>query len=146
MERANALSDFSEWSINLDHYSLEHKDREEIFIEPRLLKLLNFLYANANKVVKRAELMDLVWEDVVVTEESLTKAIFDLRKFLQENFNAPPQIVTIRKVGYKLVLQQPSTPVKTRYRVLRLVGKALVYIVLFAVVFSILVRAIRYEN
>jgi DNA-binding winged helix-turn-helix (wHTH) protein len=146
MERAKALSDFSGWSINLDHYSLENKDHEEIFIEPRLLRLLNFLCANANKVVKRAELMDLVWEDVVVTEESLTKAVFDLRKFLQENFEVAPQIVTIRKVGYKLVLQQASPPPVPKYRVLLWVGKALVYIVVFAVVLSIVIRAIRYEN
>jgi DNA-binding winged helix-turn-helix (wHTH) protein len=146
MERAKALSDFSEWSINLDHYSLENKDHEEIFIEPRLLRLLNFLCLNANKVVKRAELMELVWEDVVVTEESLTKAVFDLRKFLQENFEEAPQIITIRKVGYKLVLTQKSLRPGPKYRILRWAGKALVYIILFAVVFSILVRAIRYEN
>ena len=146
MERAKVLSGFSEWSINLDHYSLENKDHEEIFVEPRLLRLLNFLCANANKVVKRAELMDLVWGDVVATEESLTKAVFDLRKFLQENFEVAPQIVTIRKVGYKLVLQQTSSLPVRKYRVLRWVGKALAYIVAFAVVFSIVVRAIRYEN
>lgn len=146
MERVKALSDFNEWRINLDHFSLENKDHEEIFVEPRLLRLLNFLCANANKVVKRAELMDLVWEDVVVTKESLTKAVFDLRKFLQENFEAAPQIVTIRKVGYKLVLQSKSSPVATKYRVLRLVGKVLVYLAAFAVAFTILVRAIRYDQ
>ena len=145
MQPLRELSEFSKWKINLDHYSLENEKGEEIFVEPRLLKLLSFLYANANKVIKRNELVDHVWKDVVVTEESLSKAIFDLRKFLVENFKSVPQILTIRKVGYKLELKGHTTPTHN-YRFIRLTVKVLVYALVLVSIFSILVRAIRYEN
>lgn len=142
MQRGKELPEFSKWRINMNHYSLENEDKEELFIEPRLLKLLHFLSANANKVITRTELIDLVWKDVVVTEESLSKAVFDLRKFLLENFKNAPQIVTIRKVGYKLVLQAPSPTHK--YRILRRAGRVLAYTLGFLLLLAILVRAIRY--
>lgn len=145
MHRASERSEFSKWKINLDHYCLENENKEELFIEPRLLKLLDVLKANAGKVVKRGDLIELVWKDVIVTEESLSKAVFDLRKFLAENFKDSPQIVTIRKVGYKLVLQA-SSPRRDKYRILRLGGKVLVYMIGFLVLLGILIRAIRYEN
>src|SRR5690349_6945594 len=112
MQPVKALSEFRKWKINLNHYSLENEKGEEMFVEPRLLKLLDFLYSNANKVVKRNDLVDHVWEDVIVTEESLSKAVFDLRRFLNGNFKDAPHIVTIRKVGYKLELK--AQPASTR--------------------------------
>lgn len=136
--------EFDKWKINLDHYSLENDKGDELFVEPRLLKLYYFLHANANKVIKRDELVERVWEDVVVTEESLSKAVFDLRKFLAENFKDAPSIITIRKVGYKLELK--ATTPANNYRILRLAGKVFASIIILAFLFIIIVRAIRYEN
>ena len=145
MKPLKGLSEFGDWKINLNHYSLVNGEEEEIFVEPRLLKLLHCLSTNANKVIKRTELVDHVWGDVIVTDESLSKAIFDLRKLLIENFKDAPQIKTIRKVGYKLELQLQTVPLHN-YRFLRLTAKILVYIFAFGLLFSIVVRAIRYEN
>ena len=145
MQPLKQLSDFGKWKINMNHYNLENEKGEEIFVEPRLLKLLNLLYANANKVITRDELVDHVWEGVVVTEESLSTAVFDLRKFLVGNFKSAPQIVTIRKVGYKLELKAQTAPTH-RYRIVRMTAKVLVYILIAVSMFIILVRAIRYEN
>jgi DNA-binding winged helix-turn-helix (wHTH) protein len=143
MQPLKEFSEFGKWKINLDHYSLINKHGDEIFVEPRLLKLLNLLSANANKVVKRNDLVSYVWEDVVVTEESLSKAISDLRKFMNEKFKDAPRIVTIRKVGYKLELTAQTAPLQN-YRFLRLAAKALIYVFISFLVFVILVRAIRY--
>jgi len=145
MQPLKEFSEFGKWKINLNHYSLINKQGAEIFVEPRLLKLLSFLSTNENKVVKRNDLVNHVWADVVVTEESLSKAIFDLRKFLNENFKDAPQIVTIRKVGYKLESTVQITP-SQNYRVLRLASIVLISICITVLVFSIIVRAIRYEN
>jgi len=145
MQALKERSEFGKWKINLNHYKLENEKGEELFVEPRLLKLLNFLYANANKVVKRDELVGHVWEDVIVTEESLSKAIFDLRKFLTGNFKDAPHIMTIRKVGYKLELKAQIKPAH-KYRFIRVAAKVLVYILILVTLFIIVVRAIRYEN
>jgi DNA-binding winged helix-turn-helix (wHTH) protein len=81
---------------------------------------------------------------VVVTDESLSKAIFDLRKFLLGNFTGVPHIVTIRKVGYKLELKE-TTPTHN-HRIVRSIAKVFVYILALIALFIIIVRAIRYEN
>jgi transcriptional activator of cad operon len=145
MKPLKGLSEFGKWKVNLDHYSLVNIKGEEIFVEPRLLKLLHCLSTNANKVIKRNELVDHVWGDIVVTDESLSKAIFDLRKFLIENFKDVPEIKTIRKVGYKLELARKTVPLH-HYRFLRLTVKVLVYILALGLLLSIVVRAVRYEN
>ena len=145
MQPLKEHSEFASWMINLNHYSLINKQGDEIFVEPRLLKLLNLLSTNANKVVKRNELVDHVWENVVVTEESLSKDFFDLRKFLNEKFEDAPQIVTIRKVGYKLESKVKTTPSRN-YRFLRLTAKVVIYFLIAALAFSLIVRAIKYEN
>jgi DNA-binding winged helix-turn-helix (wHTH) protein len=145
MQPQKERSEFASWKINLSHYSLINKHGDEIFVEPRLLKLLSLLSTNANKVVKRRELVDQVWENVVVTDESLSKAIFDLRKFLHETFEDAPQILTIRKVGYKLESKIPATP-SQNYRFLRLTAKLFIYFLIAALMFVLIVRAVRYEN
>ena len=56
---------------------------------------------NANGSVVR-RLIDAVWRDVQVNEESLTKGIFDLRRFCEEKAMTQIEIRTIRNVGYQL--------------------------------------------
>lgn len=51
-------------------------------LEPRLMKLLCQLTENAGKVVSRDHLIEKLWPRVVVNENSLTRAISDLRKAL----------------------------------------------------------------
>jgi hypothetical protein len=53
--------------------------------------------------------------------------------------------MTIRKVGYKLVLQAHPAGVH-KYHLLRQVGKVMAYVIGLFLLFVIVVRAIRYEN
>ena len=56
---------------------------EERQLEPRLIKLLCFLGANEELVLSREELIQELWPRVIVNENSLTRAISELRKQLQ---------------------------------------------------------------
>lgn len=77
---------------------------EERQLEPRLIKLLCFLAANEERVLSRDELVQELWPRVVVNENSLTRAISELRKQLQStNSSTPNYIETIPKRGYRLV-------------------------------------------
>jgi len=51
-------------------------------LEPRLMRLLCLLTENVGKVVSRDHLIEKLWPRVVVNENSLTRAISDLRKAL----------------------------------------------------------------
>jgi len=74
-------------------------------LEPRIMFLLCVLAANTGNVVSRNDLMTTLWPRVVVNENSLTRAISELRKALEAPVNEPERaglIDTIPKKGYRL--------------------------------------------
>lgn len=93
-------------------------------IEPRLMHLLCYLAANELSVIDRDTLVDLLWPNVIVNENSLTRAISELRKQLKDGCER--QIIeTIPKKGYRLTVSpsiqlvtpaSPSQPQTTEER------------------------------
>ncbi|HLT64289.1 MAG TPA: winged helix-turn-helix domain-containing protein [Pseudohongiella sp.] len=75
-------------------------------LEPRLIKLLCLLAAAEGQVLTREELFTALWPRVVVNENSLTRAVSDLRKALNPEPAAPAckngMIETVPKRGYRL--------------------------------------------
>ena len=108
LERKPALSrEFSvgEWRVlpQLNRIKLCGAG-EERQLEPRLIKLLCYLAANEERVLSREELVQELWPRVVVNENSLTRAISELRKQLHSpNSRVPNYIETIPKRGYRLL-------------------------------------------
>ena len=49
-------------------------------VEPKALDLLQVLLARAPRVVDKAEIFSIVWKDVAVTDNALTRAIAQLEK------------------------------------------------------------------
>lgn len=80
-----------------------HRGDQIVHVEPRMMQLLCLLTAQRNVVQERAALLAAVWPDVTVNDESLTKAISDLRKALGDAARQPTFIETIPKVGYRLI-------------------------------------------
>ena len=81
-------------------------------LEPRLTKLLCYLAANQSRVISRDELVKELWPKVIVNENSLTRAVSELRKQLfVENDFCSAYIETIPKRGYRLLLaiEEPSS-------------------------------------
>lgn len=72
-------------------------------MQPQLLDVSGVLAARAGEVVSRDTLLEAVWHGKVVTEESLTRAISELRKALGDKANTPSYIQTIPKKGYRLL-------------------------------------------
>ncbi len=103
------------------------------------------LLNNLGKFVSRRELIDEMWPDTVVTEQSLTRVVSDLRKFLRLNYPAPPVIETASKQGYRMsysVLNvTPDSAVRSPFwKVLRLIGYGFGALVLLVLV----VRGLNY--
>ncbi len=72
-------------------------------IEPRVMEVLVHLAARAGRVVSRQELREAVWGTTVVTDQTMTRAIWELRNALGDDHEAPRIIETIRKGGYRLI-------------------------------------------
>ncbi|MGB8258859.1 MAG: winged helix-turn-helix domain-containing protein [Terracidiphilus sp.] len=71
--------------------------------EPKAFRVLLYLLRNPQKLVRKEELLDAVWGDAAVTENSLTRAIAQLRRLLGDDAREPRYIETVATVGYRLV-------------------------------------------
>ncbi len=101
-----------EWQVDPAlNLMVDRQTDEQRHLEPRLMKLLCFLAANQGTVVSRDELVALLWPRVIVNENSLTRAISELRKQLDAPATpARKAVQTIPKRGYRLGV--PVTPIR----------------------------------
>src|SRR3990167_2341354 len=74
----------------------------ETQLEPRLMKLLLALAQVPGSVVSKEVLAGQVWDDQYVTSDTVTVAIYELRKALGDSARQPSYIKTIRKSGFQL--------------------------------------------
>lgn len=79
------------------------QDGTEQELAPRLMRLLVYLAERPGEVCTREALLAAVWSGLVVTEDSLTQAISELRKVFGDDPRQPTVIRTIRNVGYQLI-------------------------------------------
>jgi len=72
-------------------------------VEPKAMRVLTLLAANAGQVITRHELEDEIWTDMVVGPDSLTNTVIKLRRALGDDAKNPSIIETIPKTGYRLI-------------------------------------------
>ena len=73
-------------------------------LEPKVMELLLCLGQANGSVVSREELFSAVWPGVTVGEDTLTRAIFKLRRALGDDPKAPRFVETVPKRGYRLLV------------------------------------------
>lgn len=100
--RTGEIAKVGRWEFSANYGIIKSPKGKVLLIEPRLCKLLYFLSLNVHDIVPRSYLVEHIWTDTIVNEESLTRAVSDLRKLLSENFNDALTIETIRGRGYYL--------------------------------------------
>jgi transcriptional activator of cad operon len=88
------------------------KDGVTVKLEPRTMRLLVGLAERAGQVVAVEELLDLVWKDVVVSPDSVYRAVASLRRVLGDDAKDPKYIANVMRRGYRLVASV-STGVST---------------------------------
>jgi uncharacterized protein (TIGR02996 family) len=72
-------------------------------LEPRVMDVLVALAARAPEPVTRAELIDSVWGDAIVTDSVLSRSVSILREQLGDDRAEPRFIETLSKKGYRLL-------------------------------------------
>lgn len=76
-------------------------DNEDVIIDNRLSKLLDFFCQNPKIVFSRDELINEVWNGSILTDQVITQAIFELRKTLKSaERHSMGYITTVPKRGY----------------------------------------------
>ncbi len=77
-------------------------------ISPKLFDTLELLVENAGRVVEKDEMMESLWHDTFVEENSLSQNIFQLRKVLKNGGSEQNYIETIPKRGYRFAAETLS--------------------------------------
>ncbi len=93
---------FGDVEVREREFSLIKKG-ETISVEPKAFRLLLILLRNPGKLISKEELLNAVWGDAAVTENSLTRSIALLRRLLGDESRNPRYIETVTSVGYRLL-------------------------------------------
>ena len=86
------------------------RDGRPVDLSPRLVEILAFLAQRNGEIVTKEELLEKFWPDVNVTENTLTRAIADIRIALGDTASEPKYIQTLARRGYKWVASRTSGP------------------------------------
>ena len=78
---------------------------ERVELGERCFEALLALLEQPGEVVSKRSLIDTVWPDAVVGEESLVKAVSELRAALDDTPAAPRYIQTVPRRGYRFVAE-----------------------------------------
>ena len=113
------------------------RGEERVRLEARTMRLLLCLAATPGEVVSIDALLDQVWSGVVVTPDSVYQAVAALRRLLGDDAKQPAYIVTVPRLGYRLVAPVESLadapaaqpPVRTRSRTYVLLALGILLVV-----------------
>lgn len=92
------------------------RGEERVRLEARTMRLLLCLAETPGEVVSIDALLNQVWSGVVVTPDSVYQAVAGLRRLLGDDAKQPAYIVTVPRLGYRLVApveslaEAPSAP------------------------------------
>ena len=78
-------------------------------IPEKAFQTLVHLVRNSGTLLTKDELLETVWRDVVVEENNLVKAIYAIRRFLDDISENPKYIETVPKHGYRFVAKVKRT-------------------------------------
>ena len=87
------------------------RGEERVRLEARTMRLLLCLAETPGEVVSIDALLNQVWSGVVVTPDSVYQAVAALRRLLGDDAKQPAYIVTVPRLGYRLVAPVESTAV-----------------------------------
>jgi DNA-binding response OmpR family regulator len=91
-----------EFILNRENFTL-HKNHEEIELNAKEFKILEFLMENKGKVFTKKKLYEAVWEEPYFGDDNTIMVhISHIREKIEEDARTPKYLKTIRGIGYKL--------------------------------------------
>ncbi|HQU83535.1 MAG TPA: helix-turn-helix domain-containing protein [Pyrinomonadaceae bacterium] len=80
-----------------------------IQLTPKQFDLLLYFVKNAGRITKKSELLDAVWADTFIEENTLARNVSWLRKLLEDGANGEQMIETVPKLGYRFIPEVTQT-------------------------------------
>lgn len=103
----STVYEFHEFRLDVQSHRLFRRGSASsvVALTPKAIDVLLALIRNRNRLLTKAELLDLVWKDSFVEESNLTQTIFVLRKTLGDSTKEPRFILTVPNRGYQFVAE-----------------------------------------
>ena len=91
---------FDQFRLDVERGTLHGPGESVLTVRPKAFALLRYLVENPGRLHGRTELLETLWPGVVVTDDSLTQCISDLRHAFGDR--APHVLRTVPRRGYML--------------------------------------------
>jgi TolB-like protein/DNA-binding winged helix-turn-helix (wHTH) protein len=91
-----------DWCVNPVSGQIS-REGETARLELRTMRLLLCLAEHPGEVVSIDDLLNQVWSDVTVTQDSVYQAVASLRRLLGDDPKQPTYIATVPRLGYRMV-------------------------------------------
>ncbi len=98
------------WQIDVGARTARRGERT-IVLSPRAIRLLQAMIDAGGATVSRAELMQRVWPNVIVSDESLTQVVSEVRRKLE----CRDLIATVARGGYRMTHPGPGQAIRLPY-------------------------------
>lgn len=129
-----------EYEVHPQHNKIIFKNKE-FKVEPKVMEVLCFLVQEQGKVLSREHIAETLWPNKVVSLEVVTRAIFELRRILNDDVKEPKYIETIARKGYCFIYKvEKELTESTPNRLKPDVGKVAILCVLTLVLLFTLSR------
>lgn len=106
-ERVDELRIFTIGNVKLDFGKYEaEKDGAPVKLTPLEFHMLKVLIQKKGRVVSRNELLDKIWgeDNMVVSSRTIDTHVANIRKKIENDPANPEFIISVRGVGYKLIV------------------------------------------
>ena len=95
---------FGDYVLESREHSLR-KGAQQIHLRPKAFETLLYLVKHHGSLIKKQDMLDDLWPNVIVTENTLSHCIDEVRQALQDNAQKPTFIRTIPRVGFKFIAE-----------------------------------------
>src|SRR5215470_18827403 len=89
---------FEGYMLDVARHSLRAADRE-IALRRKSFELLRYLVENPDRLVTKEELLKAIWPNALVTDESLTQCVREVRQAIGDSKQTT--IATVPRCGYR---------------------------------------------
>src|SRR5215469_18940767 len=100
---------FLEFELSEEDFTLSRRG-QRIALEPKALSVLTLLVSRAGHLVDKQELLESVWPNTFVEENTLTRTIGILRRELGDNSRDSKIIETVPTRGYRFIAPVAMLP------------------------------------
>lgn len=94
--------------LKFDRFTLDTKTfqlrsgEKDIELEPKLFNILKLLLSHSDQVVSKEQLLEEVWDNRIITDNAMSRAIYEIRKVIDTPDSKESLIKTVRGRGFQI--------------------------------------------